>query len=282
MASKSRDAFRTISEVADWLDTPTHVLRFWESKFAQVKPVKRAGGRRYYRPADMELLGGIKKLLHEDGMTIKGVQKVLRESGVKHVASLSPALTAQTDDAETDASEAEVTVEAVAEVPAEPAVPEVQETPDAPDEPIPLPQTAPRKVLDAPRPKDNLFAQGSLFDFDEDDDGDLFEDAPEAPPEAQVIPLRKPVDAAESAPETPAEAPETSESQTDTAPESAPQPDAAPTQPVVLPEDPEDSQVLPRRSALAIALEMPREKRAALATLAPRIIEIRDRLLAAK
>ncbi|GGB02062.1 MerR family transcriptional regulator [Allosediminivita pacifica] len=87
---KSRDAFRTISEVAEWLDTPAHVLRFWESKFTQVKPVKRAGGRRYYRPADMELIGGIKRLLHEDGMTIKGVQKLLREQGVRHVASLSP------------------------------------------------------------------------------------------------------------------------------------------------------------------------------------------------
>ncbi|WP_421907635.1 MerR family transcriptional regulator [Mameliella sp.] len=86
---KSRDAFRTISEVAEWLDTPAHVLRFWESKFTQVKPVKRAGGRRYYRPADMELLGGIKRLLHDDGMTIKGVQKVLREQGVRHVAALA-------------------------------------------------------------------------------------------------------------------------------------------------------------------------------------------------
>ncbi|SDY54174.1 MerR family transcriptional regulator [Citreimonas salinaria] len=86
---KSPDAFRTISEVADWLQTPAHVLRFWESKFAQVKPVKRAGGRRYYRPADMMLLGGIKKLLHDDGMTIKGVQKILREQGVRHVARLS-------------------------------------------------------------------------------------------------------------------------------------------------------------------------------------------------
>jgi DNA-binding transcriptional MerR regulator len=86
--SKSADAFRTISEVAEWLDTPAHVLRFWESKFTQVKPVKRAGGRRYYRPADMRLLGGIKKLLHEDGMTIKGAQKVLREQGIKHVSSL--------------------------------------------------------------------------------------------------------------------------------------------------------------------------------------------------
>ena len=86
--AKSRDAFRTISEVAEWLDTPAHVLRFWESKFSQVKPVKRAGGRRYYRPTDMALLGGIKKLLHDDGLTIKGVQKVMREQGVKHVASL--------------------------------------------------------------------------------------------------------------------------------------------------------------------------------------------------
>ena len=89
---KSADAFRTISEVADWLDTPAHVLRFWESKFSQVKPVKRAGGRRYYRPTDMQLLGGIKKLLHSDGMTIKAVQKLLRDTGVKHVSSLSPAL----------------------------------------------------------------------------------------------------------------------------------------------------------------------------------------------
>ncbi|WP_321363712.1 MerR family transcriptional regulator [uncultured Celeribacter sp.] len=87
---KSPDAFRTISEVADWLDTPAHVLRFWESRFTQVKPVKRAGGRRYYRPSDMALLGGIKKLLHDDGMTIRGVQKLLREHGVKYVASLSP------------------------------------------------------------------------------------------------------------------------------------------------------------------------------------------------
>lgn len=88
--NKSPDAFRTISEVADWLGTPAHVLRFWESRFSQVKPVKRAGGRRYYRPSDMVLLGGIKKLLHDDGMTIRGVQKLLREHGVRYVASMSP------------------------------------------------------------------------------------------------------------------------------------------------------------------------------------------------
>lgn len=89
---KSPDAFRTISEVADWLGIQAHVLRFWESKFTQVKPIKRAGGRRYYRPADMLLLGGIKRMLHDDGMTIKGVQKVLREEGMNHVSSLSAPL----------------------------------------------------------------------------------------------------------------------------------------------------------------------------------------------
>lgn len=90
--SKSPDAFRTISEVADWLGVQAHVLRFWESRFTQVKPVKRAGGRRYYRPNDMLLLGGIKKLLHEDGVTIKGVQRILRERGVAHVIELSHGL----------------------------------------------------------------------------------------------------------------------------------------------------------------------------------------------
>lgn len=86
---KSKDAFRTISEVAEWLDVQPHVLRFWESKFSQVRPVKRAGGRRYYRPNDMLLIGGIKQLLHDDGMTIKGVQKLLREKGIKEISALS-------------------------------------------------------------------------------------------------------------------------------------------------------------------------------------------------
>jgi DNA-binding transcriptional MerR regulator len=86
--AKSRDAFRTISEVSAVLETPSHVLRFWESKFSQIKPVKRAGGRRYYRPDDVSLLLGIKKLLHEQGMTIKGAQKLLREQGVKHVIAI--------------------------------------------------------------------------------------------------------------------------------------------------------------------------------------------------
>ena len=85
---KSPDAFRTISEVAEVLETPAHVLRFWESRFPQIRPVKRAGGRRYYRPNDVALLTGIKHLLHAEGMTIRGVQKVLRDQGVRHVAGL--------------------------------------------------------------------------------------------------------------------------------------------------------------------------------------------------
>lgn len=84
---KSKEAFRTISEVADSLDVPAHVLRFWESKFAQVKPIKRGGGRRYYRPDDVNLLKGIRELLYTDGMTIKGVQKVLRDQGSRSVAT---------------------------------------------------------------------------------------------------------------------------------------------------------------------------------------------------
>ena len=130
--TKSREAFRTISEVADWLDVQTHVLRFWESKFSQVKPVKRAGGRRYYRPQDMELLGGIKKLLHEDGMPIKDAQKLLKEMGVKHVSSLSQPV----------------------DEPAQPKKPqkdiEASETPEATPSPVSTDETVGNPELDAP------------------------------------------------------------------------------------------------------------------------------------
>jgi len=85
LAEKSPEAFRTISEVATELDVPQHVLRFWETRFAQIRPVKRAGGRRYYRPEDVDLLRGIRALLYSDGYTIKGVQKILREQGVRYV-----------------------------------------------------------------------------------------------------------------------------------------------------------------------------------------------------
>jgi DNA-binding transcriptional MerR regulator len=81
--TKSPNAFRTISEVARELGLPQHVLRFWESKFSQVSPMKRAGGRRYYRPDDIALLDQIRNLLHDEGYTIKGVQKLLRQNGGK-------------------------------------------------------------------------------------------------------------------------------------------------------------------------------------------------------
>src|SRR5438445_1903522 len=82
---KASGAYRTISEVADELDIPQHVLRFWESRFPQIKPMKRAGGRRYYRPEDVDLLRGVKHLLYGEGYTIRGVQRILREQGQKFV-----------------------------------------------------------------------------------------------------------------------------------------------------------------------------------------------------
>jgi len=85
--AKSAAAFRTISEVAAELDVPSHVLRFWETKFAQVRPLKRGGGRRYYRPEDVTLLRRIRQLLYDDGYTIKGVQKLLREGGLNDAGS---------------------------------------------------------------------------------------------------------------------------------------------------------------------------------------------------
>ena len=89
MARKKDQAFRTITEVSDWLDTPSHVLRFWESKFSQIKPVKRAGGRRYYRPEDLKVIGGIKYLLHDKGTTIAAVKELFKSKGEKHIKEFS-------------------------------------------------------------------------------------------------------------------------------------------------------------------------------------------------
>ena len=85
---KSPDAFRTISEVAEQLDLPQHVLRFWETRFTQIKPMKRGGGRRYYRPQDIELIKGIRTMLYDQGYTIKGVQKLLRDNGSQFLIAL--------------------------------------------------------------------------------------------------------------------------------------------------------------------------------------------------
>src|SRR6266566_4747946 len=114
-AQKSPEAFRTISEVAADLDVPQHVLRFWETKFATVKPLKRGGGRRYYRPDDLDLLRGIRSLLYSDGLTIKGVQKILREQGQRYVMELGRgATTLIPPRALRAASESEATPEPVA------------------------------------------------------------------------------------------------------------------------------------------------------------------------
>ncbi len=88
MDTKSPDAFRTISEVAEDLDIPQHVLRFWETRFPQIKPLKRGGGRRYYRPDDVALLKGIRRLLYGEGYTIKGLQRILKEQGPRHVQAI--------------------------------------------------------------------------------------------------------------------------------------------------------------------------------------------------
>lgn len=100
---KAPDAFRTISEAAEELDVPQHVLRFWETRFAQIKPMKRAGGRRYYRPSDVALLKGIRTLLYGEGYTIRGVQRILKELGVAHVAAVGRGeIAARKRDAELD------------------------------------------------------------------------------------------------------------------------------------------------------------------------------------
>ena len=92
IVEKAPDAFRTISEVADEIDVPQHVLRFWESRFSQIRPMKRGGGRRYYRPDDVDLLRGIRHLLYGEGYTIRGVQRILREQGAAFVCKSNGSL----------------------------------------------------------------------------------------------------------------------------------------------------------------------------------------------
>lgn len=103
---KSSEAFRTITEVAEILDLPQHVLRFWETRFSQIKPLKRAGGRRYYRPEDVQLITAIRRLLYDEGFTIRGVQRLLREKGAKAItAGAVPAPSLTRNDIDAGASE---------------------------------------------------------------------------------------------------------------------------------------------------------------------------------
>ncbi|WP_299498974.1 MerR family transcriptional regulator [uncultured Roseobacter sp.] len=238
--AKSPDAFRTISEVADWLGVQAHVLRFWESKFTQVKPIKRAGGRRYYRPADMLLLGGIKKLLHDDGLTIKGVQKILREQGMSHVADQSQALDDLTM-AVIEGSTASETPKAAAEP--EPETVAVDDTPDDTGETLQAEASsieAEEDVDDASAPAPEI--EALLSDDAEADEAEPApvsdpDPAPEARPEPDVTPQPAPPAAAETPPEPdplPEEARETPEPETEEEP--------APSAPVPEPEtisDPE-------------------------------------------
>jgi DNA-binding transcriptional MerR regulator len=143
MVRKSPEAFRTISEVSEVLDTPAHVLRFWESRFSQIKPVKRGGGRRYYRPQDIDLLRGIRDLLYTEGLTIKGVQKILRERGVRHVVELGH-LEPEADPIVNEALAPEEGAPAAGKQPPEPApaaaAARPQPEPEAEPEPEPRPE----------------------------------------------------------------------------------------------------------------------------------------------
>ncbi|MDV7269574.1 MerR family transcriptional regulator [Thioclava sp. A2] len=197
--AKSADAFRTISEVSELLDVPTHVLRFWESRFTQIKPVKRAGGRRYYRPADVELIAGIRKLLHEDGMPIREAQKLLKAEGVRHVAALG--------NLEGDA------IPPAATTPEPPAMPAPDLSPQWPESATPEPETA----QDSPFPPDpeDLPEQDAPVSAGNWSQPSLFgEDAPEAPmaedvsheaaPRSEVVSLKltKPAPKEKAAPTT--------------------------------------------------------------------------------
>lgn len=174
---KSADAFRTISEVSEALNTPQHVLRFWETKFPQIKPVKRAGGRRYYRPADLALLAGIRTLLHDQGLTIRGVQKILRESGVRPVMALGDgtapppiALPAQALPADAPADAPKAAPPVAEESPAPMAQDETP--PDLSD--LQPPEARPRAAVSSLiRP-----AAASLFPHDPDDSALVIEEAP--------------------------------------------------------------------------------------------------------
>jgi len=300
--AKSADAFRTISEVADWLETPAHVLRFWESKFSQVKPVKRAGGRRYYRPADMELLGGIKKLLHDDGMTIKGVQKILREEGVRHVAALSQpvdgdhegyvdataydeapderpqdsehlvAMTPDIEDAE--AAHREPAAEEITSVSVEPDEPvaEVPDTPaqDSEQDAAAVAEDAPkttREEIDAAAPVMPSFSQRrDVEDADETAEAEV-----EAETEAVAVAEAEAEDDVEAEIDHGAPA------------ETAPEPPAPPTpKPAVitLPDDPADDMAADAGLLSRLATLSPpatEEKRHRIRTLMARLREVADR-----
>lgn len=155
--SKGPEAFRTISEVATDLDLPQHVLRFWETRFGQIRPMKRGGGRRYYRPDDVDLLRGIRKLLYGEGYTIKGVQRILREQGPRIVLAIGQgaALTglaalgeAAPDERDLDAARRGGWAPATEEEAEELLAVEESEIPPEPEPPASSAPSYPRRLID--------------------------------------------------------------------------------------------------------------------------------------
>lgn len=299
---KSPDAFRTIREVAEWLDTPAHVLRFWESRFSQVKPVKRAGGRRYYRPRDMRLLGGIKRLLHEDGMTIKGVQKMLQSDGIKAVSALSQQLESDLEGP---------FVEAVAEPPAPspiqfapktaadkiaaappPSSAAAAETPDAP-EPAQndLPPMPEIMVPNPPPPPSDLSAPDSAQDTPPQAETSPAQDQPATHLDGQPAPvtqLSEPMPEPGLASDGPAPVgAETPAPQDAVASGPAPaEPEIVPLLPSTpVPDDPQDDDDIEVAQSIAALLmrakpEMLESQGAALTPIYMRLKSLRTRLLA--
>jgi len=191
MVEKSPNAFRTISEVSDALEVPAHVLRFWESKFNQIKPVKRGGGRRYYRPTDLDLIRGIRDLLYSEGLTIKGVQKVLREKGVRHVMEAGSLADVRADDVEDDQLWDEPNG-AQLEQPApkeKPKKPELVRDDDQLFELAESPAPAPKKKRATPEAVPSKPKRSADRLVPEHDDGirSLFDDPPPSPAAQQAI-----------------------------------------------------------------------------------------------
>jgi len=151
---KSPEAFRTISEVARAMELPQHVLRFWETRFPQIRPLKRAGGRRYYRPDDVERLRLIKRLLYDEGYTIKGVQKLFKEQGVQALtgAGLEPRPQFAAG-------------EPIAQQPEE--APSISRRPPAGEPQSPIPLVAPPAGASAAAPADLVALRGALADIAE-------------------------------------------------------------------------------------------------------------------
>lgn len=249
--SKSPQAFRTIREVADWLGVAAHVLRFWESKFPQIKPVKRAGGRRYYRPSDMELVGGIKVLLHDQGLTIRGVQKLIRTEGVAHVAALSPPLGISDDAAEADALAAALDEDRAGARARRDAIEDAEIVAQPRETAAPEPEAgpAPEPAMEEPEPEPSAEAESEP------------EAAAAPPPES--APISEPVSEPETAgPESPPAEPE------------LPMGPAAATPPVAPASDP----VADLATMAEAARRLPPRRRRALRPALDRLQALHDRM----